>query len=520
MKKIDVGGLSVGQLPKLTGISADLCYTCHDDLVEAFRRQNIHSPVAEGNCDACHAAHGSEHPGFVIAAAPELCGSCHELDDSLFAAHGGYDLSEADCLGCHNPHVSEQPKLVRNISHPPFAEQSCEDCHEKGPDGKVVLAAGVTDLCSACHESVTEGLEMAHVHAPFAGDDCGGCHRLHAADGENLLKAEGALLCLSCHDEVKEMQGLPVVHQPFDDGACLECHRPHASPYAALTTKPAESFCFSCHKDLEQEIAQGEPHAPVAGGECGSCHLPHAGTESALLTDSKLELCGQCHDLEARELRTAHKGFPLEGVDCQNCHAAHASPKGLLLPDMHGPFAEGDCTSCHEGLQPHQLVTSVNQLCFTCHEDFVSEGTSAFVHAPLQQDEGCVGCHGPHVGYGTSLLLKQGPQLCLGCHDSDEFRGSVKHDVAFEDCGNCHLPHTSADKGLLTTGDVMELCITCHDDAVETHYHPMGVGVTDPRTKEPLSCVGCHSAHSSDHAAILVAEKDRKLCIICHTVAG
>ncbi|UCG60996.1 MAG: hypothetical protein JSV52_11800 [Candidatus Zixiibacteriota bacterium] len=523
MTFVEVAGLKVGQLPKLTGVSSDLCYTCHKDLVEKFRQQNAHAPVAEGDCDACHAAHGSPFPGFVTGEAAELCGTCHALDDSLFVAHGGYDLTIADCLDCHNPHISDQPKLVRNLSHPPFAEGDCESCHEKDAENKMVPVGEMTEICSACHESVSEGLEMKYLHGPFAGDDCGGCHRLHTADNENLLKAQGGDLCLSCHDDLKDMQHQTVIHDPFERGECLQCHRPHASPYAALTTRPSESLCFSCHEELGQQIAQGEPHAPAVGGECGSCHLPHAGQQPALLTQAKSVLCGDCHDMQARELRTAHKGFSLDGVDCQSCHAAHAGvagSKGLLLPDSHAPFADGDCTTCHDGLQPHRLVSGVNQLCFACHEDFVSEATSSVVHAPLQQDEGCVGCHGPHVGYGSSLLYKQGIQLCLACHDNDDFEGTIKHAVAFEDCGNCHEPHTSTNEGLLLAADVIELCTSCHDDAVETHYHPMGAGVTDPRTQKVLSCVGCHSAHSSDHAAILVAEKGRKLCIICHTFSG
>jgi len=520
--KIDVGGLKVGQLPKLTGITSDLCYTCHEDLAEEFRRQNTHAPVAEGSCDACHAAHGSEYPGFVIADGPELCGSCHDLDQALSASHGGYDISNADCLDCHNPHVSDNANLVRNVSHQPFSDQSCENCHEKSADNKVSLIAGIGDLCSACHESVAEGLAMTHVHGPFAGEDCGGCHRLHAADGESLLKAEGALLCVSCHEDVDDAAELPVLHDPFARGECLNCHQPHASAYAGLITKPGESFCYGCHEELKAEIEAGEPHAPVAGGECGSCHQPHASSYQALLSGAKLELCGECHDVTDRALRTAHKGFSLEGVDCQNCHAAHAGPTGstgLLLPDKHAPFAEGECTTCHEGLQPHKLVASGNQLCTTCHEDFLEGAAGAVVHEALRQEAGCASCHGPHVGYGSALQLKKGTQTCFTCHDDDGFKGMNKHAIAFEDCSNCHQPHTSPYKGLLTASSVMELCTSCHEDATETHYHPMGAGVTDPRTKAPLNCVGCHSPHSSDYTAILVAEKDRKLCIICHTVS-
>ena len=65
----------------------------------------------------------------------------------------------------------------------------------------------------------------------------------------------------------------------------------------------------------------------------------------------------------------------------------------------------------------------------------------------------------------------------------------------------------------------MALCMNCHPKARETHYHPMGDGTTDPRTRENLNCVGCHSPHSSQFESILIADRDRKLCIQCHDLS-
>jgi hypothetical protein len=37
-------------------------------------------------------------------------------------------------------------------------------------------------------------------------------------------------------------------------------------------------------------------------------------------------------------------------MDCKSCHDPHASQMaGMLLPRVHAPFAEGDCSLCHEG---------------------------------------------------------------------------------------------------------------------------------------------------------------------------
>ena len=40
-----------------------LCYNCHD---EKGTKQNIHSPVEEGDCTTCHSPHGSNSEYFLL----------------------------------------------------------------------------------------------------------------------------------------------------------------------------------------------------------------------------------------------------------------------------------------------------------------------------------------------------------------------------------------------------------------------------------------------------------------------
>lgn len=523
VQKINVNGQMVGQLPRLGDKTSDLCYLCHDDLVEKFRQEGTHQPVAYGECDACHSAHGSDHRAFTTAGAPEMCLTCHTADDALSASHGGYNIANADCLNCHNPHVSGNPKLVRDHIHPPFEDpDGCGMCHETGAEGQAQLVVDEVELCGMCHESVADSPDDEHQHVPFVMGECGSCHGVHASDYEGMLRYEGSDLCFTCHEAVKESEELPVSHKPFREGQCLECHSPHSSPTAGLLTKPKEQFCFSCHEDLKKEIDQGQPHAPVIGGDCTACHEPHAGETANLLVETKDNLCGTCHDLNDPALTKAHNGFDVAGTDCQNCHVAHASQPdraGLLLPEDHAPFAMGECDACHDGKQAGQFNAPVKDLCLTCHDSVEPDLSRKVVHFPVTQDDGCVGCHGPHVGFGTGIQKKDGVETCLNCHDGPEFTGSVKHAAAFEDCETCHQPHSSDYAHLLDTPDIMELCMTCHDDAQETHYHPMGGETIDPRTQQPLVCTGCHSPHSSNNEMILVADRDRKLCIMCHNVA-
>jgi len=517
-----VDGQLVSLVPKLTERNSDLCYTCHDDLAEKFRQQGTHQPVMEGNCDACHASHGSPNTAFIRKPAPELCADCHQIDEELNQSHGGYSLANADCLTCHNPHTSDQPKLIRATAHPPYEDGDCDICHEPGADRKPELVDEMTALCAACHESVEERQDWTHQHAPFEGGECTACHNVHVADQDHLLRRSPEKLCTTCHEEIHQELQKSAVHDPFAKGQCLDCHRPHASQFTALTKKGPGALCLSCHTDLKEELDRGEPHKPAAGGDCTACHDAHSADNPAMLVAEKEQLCGKCHDLSSPPTVAAHSDFDMAGTDCQNCHLAHAGVKGtqgLLLPNMHPPYESGECSDCHSEKSGHALIESPRELCLSCHEDFSARLNKPVVHPPVKDDSGCVLCHGPHVGFGSSLQKQPGVKMCLTCHTGTEFSGSQQHEVAFEDCGTCHQPHSSEYSDLLDTRDILQLCLDCHDEATESHYHPMGDVAIDPRTKQGIDCVSCHSPHSSDHSPLLIAEKNRKLCILCHDLA-
>ena len=514
-------GVTILRTPILTGKSADLCYSCHESLEQQFRIGIVHKPVAAGNCEACHEVHGSDHYGLIKEEPAALCGTCHAINDSLETKHNNYNLKSANCVDCHNPHASPNPKLVRATSHSPFSEKMCDDCHTREADGTVKLVSEMGTLCASCHDVTEKNASKKNHHAPFESGDCTSCHSPHASDNKHMLKREGSSLCMTCHDDMKALKKESVQHPPFEKGQCLDCHNPHASDFPKLTSKPPESFCFGCHTELKDQIAKGAAHSPARSGNCTACHLPHAGEQASLLKETKQALCTKCHDLKSAGAVSAHHGFDVANSDCQNCHAAHATrpgTKSLLLPDTHAPFVSRNCSQCHSSQGKNELIADVPELCLNCHESFKPEMSRAVVHEPLTEKGGCTGCHGPHVGFGKSLQKKDGVLTCLTCHTDKEFKGSMKHKAAFEDCTTCHQPHSSDNKWLLDESDLMELCTACHPDARKTHFHPMGEGTTDPRTREPVNCVSCHSPHSSDFKPLLIADKNRKLCVLCHDV--
>jgi hypothetical protein len=67
------------------------------------------------------------------------------------------------------------------------------------------------------------------------------------------------------------------------------------------------------------------------------------------LLASVTSTCTDCHDGESEEFAELHLGLAAASMDCGSCHDPHASSMaGMLLPEVHPPFAEGDCSTCHE----------------------------------------------------------------------------------------------------------------------------------------------------------------------------
>jgi predicted CXXCH cytochrome family protein len=162
-------------------------------------------------------------------------------------------------------------------------------------------------------------------------------------------------------------------------------------------------------------------------------------------------------------------------------------------------------------------IRAADDNCETCHAE-LSRGK--VVHAAL--GNGCATCHAaidtsavPHKvtgKYAKGLSAPPG-ELCLTCHDKQDFKGKVTHaPVAAEMCTGCHNPHASDQQGLLGK-EPAKLCLDCHADVKKKPHlvvgftssgHPLGDEkrpgqVADPLRKEkPFSCASCHEPHRSD----------------------
>ncbi len=172
-------------------------------------------------------------------------------------------------------------------------------------------------------------------------------------------------------------------------------------------------------------------------------------------------------------------------ADCAECHQDWIL-KGKALANVHSPFADGDCSSCHAehgDAKKLVLASAKSKLCLDCHDDPAEGGKK--VHPALE--DGCTDCHNPHASANKKLLVKTGNPLCLDCHDDPAAQGTPHEAVSDGACLDCHVPHSSKQAKLLTQ-PVTKLCGDCHDMVPEgnTLHTAMDDG-----------CTSCHDPHTT-----------------------
>lgn len=139
-------------------------------------------------------------------------------------------------------------------------------------------------------------------------------------------------------------------------------------------------------------------------------------------------------------------------------------------------------------------------------------------HAPVAKGQ-CTACHQPHGSGSKGLLVDTERDVCLTCHQKVEERFKASRSVHPEKAGEgrctvCHAPHTS-EQPRLAAGEPLKVCASCHASHAGLS-HPMGAGITDPRTQKTLTCLSCHDVHGTALPNLLTFAKERALCIQCH----
>ncbi|MFQ5653867.1 MAG: cytochrome c3 family protein [Planctomycetota bacterium] len=313
-------------------------------------------------------------------------------------------------------------------------------------------------------------------------------------------------------------------------------------PGARPTGPVTDCVTSECHGDmLSGEVL----HGPVAQKKCEACHtLTDAAGHGFELTHPEESLCSFCHVQSQRTV--VH--YPVEQGECVGCHDPHGSDhRFLLLEDpagglcfgchdeddytskeyVHGPVASGACVVCHEAhssWNPKLLVKQGQELCMLCHDETLEVAKMArHSHKPVLEGR-CAECHDPHASNHKGQLRTKAPELCYSCHEHEKIKILIESSTHVhgaidteESCSACHGGHGSALPKLLSQS-LLNLCLSCHDEPLKT---PDGRTITDmaallkenPNHHGPVrraDCSACHDPHASPNFMLLAKEYPEK----------
>ena len=431
-----------GQKGTLKISEKEFCGKCHKKLPEAHAGY----PIEEQRCSKCHASHApnsKKRLGLVVHEVASDCSSCH-LD-----AKGPtpFKLQKTDPALCFDCHSDVQTAVKAKGAHPAVSDGTCTTCHSPHASWeKGMLVGPQGKLCLECHSSVGEKAQAPGAHAAVKEGKCTACHQPHASPNPKLYKGDGLTTCGACHTEVNGWFAQKSVHAAIRKGECLSCHEAHVGK-AHLLKSDVTAACLGCHGELKKRLdAPGAVVHPVVPDDCGNCHRPHSSGVASLLKRAAPELCLECHDAKEAGIVKTHGGYAFQASDCLGCHDPHvARKKGLLRGELHMPFGDRMCDSCHypPATPPVYPVQKPGGLknCSDCH-DFSGLEKLAKPHDPVKKGE-CWKCHVPHASSRPHLLNVSAFVLCTRCHDPAAGNAKDAHEMvnAGPDCTSCHVAH-------------------------------------------------------------------------------
>ena len=153
------------------------------------------------------------------------------------------------------------------------------------------------------------------------------------------------------------------------------------------------------------------------------------------------------------------------------------------------------------------------KICLKCHTTFEKTLKSRAVHSPIKTGN-CSDCHNPHTSSHKMLLSSDISELCNSCHKEvlpAKARSSHKI-VTRGECLKCHESHASDNKFILKKPG-NQICYECHQDVdkeakgMRFKHKPMMTG---------KGCISCHDPHASVRADNLLKKTVPTLCKGCH----
>ncbi len=114
---------------------------------------------------------------------------------------------------------------------------------------------------------------------------------------------------------------------------------------------------------------------------------------------------------------------------------------------VHYPYAERECSMCHDPGSLGRMLEPQPALCYMCHEELGS--VYPVLHGPVGGGY-CTACHDPHSSPGPALLRFTGQELCFYCHTEEDVMKNEMHEgLDGMACTDCHNPHGGEDQYML-----------------------------------------------------------------------
>jgi predicted CXXCH cytochrome family protein len=182
---------------QLLGESPQMCFACHADVQQALAESTVvHGPMTEsGGCAGCHSPHFSPLPRLLTMPQGELCLTCHNKEIKTGDGRTLADLAtrlkehpnlhgpvrDGNCAACHRPHAGEHRSLLTSAYPPQFYAtfeferyELCFECHLE----ELVEDESGTGLTG--FRDGDRNLHWLHVNRE-KGRTCRACHEIHAS---------------------------------------------------------------------------------------------------------------------------------------------------------------------------------------------------------------------------------------------------------------------------------------------------------------------------------------------------
>jgi DmsE family decaheme c-type cytochrome len=276
--------------------------------------------------------------------------------------------------------------------------------------------------------------------------------------------------------------------RPADSGAVQQGTLPWKPAPGTEGRYLGSETCLMCHEDMTEGFAANPHHGATArighaSGDitCEACHGP-----------------GDEHANAGGDPERVVQNFQDAATVDAACQACHAGTVGHAMAAVSRHAAAGTaCTSCHQvhatPVADGLVKAPTPDLCFGCHPAVKGQFAAADRHRLNQGVVDCESCHNPHGSPEPAMLarpMSQG-ELCTTCHIAMRGPFVYQHPAGtVEGCVACHQPHGGANRFMLKTEQVRELCISCHIDVPTFH---------DVSNSRYRVCTNCHAAiHGSD----------------------